>query len=183
MKQIIMFFILSLLAIRCHKDQESEYAIPIYTPGPQDTGWGNAKRDGQNWEATAFARRNQDGTNYIGIDLWTFSEEGFIRETLSLNEIPLTPGKYTILGNIANTYDGFVGGFYSIAQDDGDVAGPPYDHDDSDIGTLELTMVDTVSNIVAGKFDRIVFKNRKKNSFFPQKVVFENGNFEMKIVQ
>jgi hypothetical protein len=63
------------------------------------------------------------------------------------------------------------------------VAGPPYDHDDSDIGTLELSKVDTANNVVAGKFDRIVFKNRNKNSVFPKKVVFENGSFEMKIIQ
>jgi hypothetical protein len=183
MKQVIVFFIVSLLAVSCHKDQGSEFVIPIYTPGPRDTGWGKAKRDGHNWEATAFARKHQDGKNYIGIDLWTFSEEGFNRETLSLNEIPLAVGKYVIKGNIANTYDGFIGGFYSIFQDDGDVAGPPFDHDDNDKGILELTKVDTVNNIVTGKFDRVVFKNRKEHSFFPEKVIFENGSFEMKIIQ
>jgi hypothetical protein len=183
MKQMIFLFAVSLLTVGCDKDQTHEPIIPFYLPGAQDTGWGKAQRDGQNWEATAFARRHQDGKNYIGIDLWTFSEEGFIREKLSLNEILLLEGKYPIKGNIANTYDGLIGGFYTIAQDDGDVAGPPYDHDDSDIGTLELSKVDTANNVVAGKFDRIVFKNRNKNSVFPKKVVFENGSFEMKIIQ
>lgn len=183
MKQIIFLFVVSLLTVRCDKDQPLETSIPLYLSGPQDTGWGKAKRGGQNWEATAFARRHQDGKNYIGIDLWTFSEEGFIREKLSLNEIPLLEGKYSIKGNLGNTYDGFVGGFYTIAQDDGDVAGPPYDHDEDDLGTLELFKVDSVNNIVAGKFDRIVFKSRNKNSVFPGKVVFENGSFEMEIIQ
>jgi hypothetical protein len=113
MKQVIVFFIVSLLAVSCHKDQGSEFVIPIYTPGPRDTGWGKAKRDGHNWEATAFARKHQDGKNYIGIDLWTFSEEGFNREMLYLNEIPLSPGKYDIQGKPGETYDGFVGSFYT----------------------------------------------------------------------
>jgi hypothetical protein len=62
--------------------------------------------------------------------------------------------------------------FTRIAQDDGDVAGPVYDLDADDNGILELTKVDTVKNIVAGKFDRVVFKNRKGEQFFPRESNF-----------
>ena len=182
MKKNIIWAVLILLAVGCQKDQ-SGFEIPIYTPGPQDTGWGNAKRDGQKWEATTFATKHQDKPDYLGIYFWTSSEEGFNREVLLLNEIPILLGKYQIKGRLNETYDGFVGATYGIAQDDGDVAGPTYDPVDGETGTLELTKIDTINNIVAGKFDRIAFKNRNENSFFPQTVVFENGHFEMEIVQ
>ena len=48
MKQVIVFFIVSLLAVRCDKDQGSEFVFPIYTPGPRDTGWG------KEWNNTIF---------------------------------------------------------------------------------------------------------------------------------
>lgn len=183
MKRVISIFTLLCVLGSCKKDEDIK--LTKFLAGPQDTGWATAKRYGKKWEATAFARRNQDGKNYIGIDFRTFNEYGELREGAAFNEIPLKVGKYQIKERIGDIYDGFVGSNFGIASGDGDVLGPIYFHDDSSIGFLELTMVDTFLKRVAGKFDKVEFIIQEEGweDRYPSKIKFEDGEFEMDIIE
>lgn len=183
MKKIISILTFLSVLISCKKDDSIK--LTKFFAGPQDTGWATATRYGDKWEATAFARRNQDGKNYIGIDFNTFTDDGILRETSAFNEIPLKIGKYQIKGQIGDIYDGFVGSNFGIVSGDGDVFGPLYLHDDSSMGFLELTMVDTLLKRVAGKFDKvefIIFEEGWEDRY-PSKIKFEDGEFEMDIIE
>lgn len=184
MKTLIYFFlILAGVLASCSKDKNA-YEIPIYYEGDQDTGWGEAVRDGKAWKATAFARDHQDGSGYIGIDFNTFTDQGDIRESLSFNEIPLKVGRYQIKGKKGDTYDGFVGSTYGLRESDGDVIGAVYSHDDASTGYVELTNVDTISNEVEGTFDKVVLNRYTPiESIYPETVVFKRGRFKMRIVK
>jgi hypothetical protein len=184
MKTLIYFLVILVgVLASCSKDKNA-YEIPIFFEGDQDTGWGEAVRDGKAWKATAFARHHQDGSGYIGIDFNTFTRDGELRESLALNEIPLKIGKYQIKGKVGETYDGFVGSNYGLIESDGDVVGAVYAHDDASTGYVELTNVDTASNVVEGRFDKVVFiRYTPIESIYPETVVFKRGKFRMKIVE
>ncbi|TAK40521.1 MAG: hypothetical protein EPO28_10005 [Saprospiraceae bacterium] len=179
MKRI--FLILAILTVLGSCKKDDDIRLTKFYPGPQDTGWATARRYGEKWEATAFARRYQ---NYIGIDFNTFTEDGILREAMALNEIPLKIGKYQIKGQIGE-YDEYVGSNFGLVSSDGDVFGPLYLHDDNSIGFLELTMVDTILKKVAGKFDTVAFviMGEGGEDKYPRKVKFEDGEFEMDIIE
>ena len=183
MKHTICLLLVALAFTACKKEEVEGIRLEKTFPGAMDTGKAGATRDGEPWQASAFAKFHPDSGGYIGMSFRTFSEEGFNREVHTITEIPLKRGKYPIKGHISEIYDGFVGSVYSWLVDDGDVAGPLYDHDDTVPGFLELTMVDTVAKKITGNFDRMVFKNRRPSSFYPLTVVFENGTFEMAIIE
>lgn len=189
MKHTICLLLVIAVFAACKKEEESIKLEKTF-PGAIDFGKAEAMRAGEPWQASAFANFHSD-SSHIKMLFQTFSKEGSEREAYSLNEIPLKVGKYIIKGSLSSgSYgDGFVGSGYGWLEDDGDVLGALYDHDDSVPGFLELTMVDTVAKKIAGKFDRMVFKMRvtpitsNAPNLYPQTVVFENGSFEVFITQ
>lgn len=183
MKKLITILAFLSVLSSCKKDDSIK--LTKFFAGPQDTGWATATRYGEKWEATAFARRNQDGKNFIGIDFHTFTEDGILRESFSFNEIPLEIGNYQIKGRIGDIYDGYVGSDFALIGGDGDVVGPYYLHDDSSIGFVKLTMVDTILMRVAGIFDKaeFVIKEEGWEDRYPSKIKFEDGEFEMDIIE
>lgn len=187
----IFLFLLILALLSCKKEGSEELKFEKTFAGAMEWGWVKASRNGESWQASTSARFHVADSNYVKFSILTFSKEGFNREALSLNEVPLKVGRYPIKGdNSASDFgDGFVGSGYAWVEDDGDVAGPIYDHDDTLQGFLELTTVDTVAKKIAGNFDRMVFKMRITPStqfapeHYPQTAVFENGSFEMSIIE
>lgn len=182
MRTLFCLILLAMIFMACKKDKDISN-LPIWNAGPKNTGWGTAVRDGDAWQSTANAVHHYgDSSNYIGLYFHTYTNDGFLREELLLNEIPLKLGKYPLRGHISEIYDGNVGSVYGFMEDDGDVFGATYNPDDSE-GVFELTKLDTANNVVAGTFSRIVFKNRTPDSPYPQAVIFENGKFEMMITE
>ncbi|MFN0215658.1 MAG: hypothetical protein ACKVT2_15480, partial [Saprospiraceae bacterium] len=175
----------------CNKDKQTAKLEKTF-PGPMDTGYLEAYRDGDFWQSTAEARYGQTAhfgvldSTHLGFICFTYSKEGFLREYLTLSEIPLQIGKYSIKRNypISAGFDGFVGAHYSWGADDGDVFGADYYHDDEyTTGVFEVTFVDLVSKRIVGNFDRLVFKNRYEAINYPERVVFEHGKFDMIITE
>lgn len=178
LKLLHLFLLLFLLS--CSKDEQA-YQLPIYSEGPQDTGWGKATRDGQAWNATAFARRHRDGSGFIGLDFNTYTEFDELREILAFNEIPFKVGKYPVNGNIDNYNDNLVGCKFAVAESDGDVVGALYSNNLSVKGFMNITFVDSINNIVGGSFDVVKF-DRLELDPYPEQVSFRNGTFRMKII-
>ncbi len=185
MKNILATFLVTLILFSCKKDDNGPKLEKTF-PGPMDTGFLEAGRDGDFWQSTAWAEYSIFDSLHVGFICFTYSAEGFNRENLTLGEIPLKVGKYRIKGGnaISAGIDGFVGAGYDWGADDGDVFGATYNHDDENSqGTLEVTFIDLVSKRIAGSFDRLVFKNRNEAINYPERVVFEHGKFDMKITE
>jgi hypothetical protein len=177
----ILILVVFCCFISCQKDEK--YELPVYFSGPQDTGWGKAVRDGKAWNATAFARRHQDGSGFIGLDFNTYSEFEEIREVLAFNEVPFKVGAYSINGKIDDYNDNLVGSNFSIRESDGDVIGVLYNNDMTIQGVMNITYTDSTNNIVEGNFDVIKFDRLvPENAPYPERVEFRNGTFRMKII-
>jgi len=179
MKKLFLLLICCLL-ITCKKD---EITLPIFHPGPLDTGYCEAFRDGKRWKATAFARHHWGIEGYIGLDFVTYSEFGERREKIALNEISIKEGKHFLRGGILDVYDGFVGSSFGVHESDGDVLGPLYLlKEDFENGYVLITKMDTVSNVVEGMFNEIRFYNSSGHQQYPAEVTFRLGKFSMKII-
>jgi len=190
MKKHIFSIILLICLISCKKE-ELLIPLPNFHPGPMDTGEVLAFRNGEPWQATAYARYHTIGYNvkdssYVGISFVTFSVDGSNRETLALDEVFLQPGSRKIKGRlkkISEAYDGNIGSIYSIAEDDGDLLNLPYFPEEGSEGSLELTRVDLVNKEIEGKFTRVIFRASSPDPRFPDRVVFQDGTFKAKIVE
>lgn len=191
MKHIFCTLLFALAFAACKQEKQGVHLENTF-PGPMDTGYLEAYRDGDFWQSTAYAQYARTAnlyvldSLYIGLICLTYTADGFNREFLTLGEIPLKVGIYPIKGNnaISTGLNGFVGAQYSWGADDGDVFGATYDHDDENSsGTLEVTFVDLGSKRIVGKFDRMVFKNQFEAINYPERVIFERGKFDMKITE
>lgn len=191
MKHIFCTLLVALAFAACNKEKQGSQLEKTF-PGPMDTGYLEADRDGDFWQSTAEARYGQTAQLYVldslhvGFSCFTYSGEGSNRELLTLGEIPLKIGKYPIRGGnaISAGLDGFVGAQYSWVVDDGDVFGNSYAHDDKDSsGVLEVTFVDSITKRIAGNFSQLVFKDKSPQSDYPEQVVFRHGKFDMKITE
>lgn len=180
LKLLHLFLLLFLLS--CSKDEQA-YQLPIYSQGPQDTGWGKATRDGRAWNATAFAQRHRDSSGFIGLAFNTYTEFGELREGLLFNEIPFKVGKYPVSGNIDDYNDHLIGSIFGVMESDGDVAGVLYTNNLSVKGFMNITFVDSINNIVGGSFDVVKFDRLvPEDAPYPEQVSFRNGTFRMKII-
>lgn len=190
MKKHIFSIIILICVISCKKE-ELLIPLPNFHPGPMDTGEVQALRNGEPWQATAYARyhtidHNIKDSSYVGISFVTFSNEGFNRENFTVDEVFLKIGKRIIrgqLGKWGESYDGYIGAVYSIAEDDGDLLNPPYFPEESSEGSLELTRVDLVNKEIEGKFTRVIFRASSPDPRFPDRVVFQDGTFKARIVE
>jgi len=178
-----IFYIIALCLIASCKKEEQLIPLPDFHPGPMDTGEVQALRNGEFWQATAYARYHSGDSSFIGISFTTFSDQGFNREDFSCNEIPLMTGQYLIKGSYSDIYDGYIGAVYGIAEDDGDLLNPPYFPEAGSEGRLELTRVDLVNKEIEGKFTRVTFRASSPDPRFPDRVVFQDGTFKAKIVE
>jgi hypothetical protein len=180
---IICLFL--LLTAGCSKER---FGIPIFESGSMATGKVAAFKNGIAWLASGAALRHDDGNDeFIGIYAGTFSEEGFERESILLNEIPVKKGVYPIKGSLRDIYDGFVGGSYITLTDDGDAIDDVYLIDESAVGNqLVIESVDTLTNIIRGNFT-VSFRMDPdewdtRNMINPIKVKFSNGVFEVRLL-
>ena len=173
-KIISVVFLFAILS-SCKNDE----LVTIYQPGLQEHGWATGLREGLVWEASGFARKHTENPQLIGIDFGTVSEEGALREVLSTNDIPLAVGHYEVKYGIRDLNDGYVGGNASIH--DADVIMALYSVNNDKKGFIEITDIDTISNVVSGNFELFYTKNGG-DSFYPSKLEIKDGEFEVEII-
>lgn len=180
---IILSYIL-LFSTNCKKEKLD---IPIYFPGSTEYGEASAKKAGQDWSASAFGQLHSGNSEYFGVTFVTFSEDGFLRETIYLNEIPIRTGVFEVKRTIAGIYDGFVGSNYGTSLDDGDVADDYYYLDEEiDDNILEVTFIDTITMMARGTFNLNFVRSendQNPNPINPEKVEFSEGTFEVQIIE
>ena len=169
-------FIISLLFSSCNK-------TPIYFPGEMAHGWSEASKNGKKWKSSANAGVIKQLPGYIYINFSTFSEDGSLREELSLYKIPIKIGLYEVKGKIiADTIFKSVEAFYGTLRSDGDVDEDSYYLDEREKSSLEITRYDEITKTVTGKYKTYFSINPPKiNPKNPDKVRFTEGTFEVKI--
>lgn len=176
----LIVFAVFFFSMGCKKEV---IKIPIFYPGKMTYGRMDAKKGGEDWVASSAAFNYDTIPSFFGISSATFSEEDFLREELIFNKIPKTTGKYVISGPINNIFDGFVGSTYHTSEDDGDASEDNWDVDETATDNyIEVTMIDTVANIVQGNFTvsfNIATSGGKRNPDNPDKVKFSKGTFDV----
>jgi len=188
MRKFIILISFIAIAISCKKE-DAGLPIPIYQPGPMTYGKATAVKATENWTASAYAILEDWSNGTISLNAETFSDDGFLRESLGFSEIPAEVGKYE-LGNFRPLDDGIPGVGYCNIIDDGDVLGDCYVVDlTATDNFVEVTYVDTLERIIRGKFtatfviDLTGAYKEKIDPANPDKVKFWNGMFDVKIIE
>ena len=187
--QIAYILIFSIFIIACEKEAPPSENIPpvedeeVIVPGEQEFGWARGLKEGETWEASAQALLFDTSGQYIDLILTTYNEEGFLRGSLVLNEIPLFPGQYEIKFGAQADNDNFVGASYGNSISHGDVLMAFYNAlDDFPESSLELITVDTVTNLCEGYISKIALEIvNGGGGNYPDTVFFENIDFSCEI--
>ena len=186
MRNLISLLLLVSLAA-CHKDDQKR--LEFLLPGPKTYGSGTAVKEvpgvgAANWEASGIAQK-ETKPNFFDINLGTENEFMELRESVSINEIPLASGRYAIqAGGPQNTSDGITGAAYHRLLADGDVSGASYYAMDYSPENFVEVVVDTLAKTAKGTFS-IAFKlwDQDKGQDFPETVIFKNGSFDVRFLK
>lgn len=180
MKNIILFSLLCITSLSCHKEK-----LGIYEAGAMTYGKAEAKINGKCWEASAIGEKNESLSNpYFGIIAGTNTEEGFQREGLYISEIPLQIGHFPVEKNVLPPANNYVGASFYVNKDDGDILEAYYELDDSEEdNSVTVDELDLEANIVKGTFDLTFLLKDGYSDKYPKKVKLKNGVFEVKLVE
>ncbi|MEO0790077.1 MAG: hypothetical protein AAFY36_15525 [Bacteroidota bacterium] len=183
MKGIALLIFAATLGLISCEDDDMGISVPIYLPGDQENGFAIGQKNGVTWESSTFARKPTDAP-VVSMTLNTFSEEGFRRENISLNEIPLEVGNYTISGAFNSFNDGFVGSFYSTNRDDGNLPEDFYLFNESGISSsITISRYDSTSMTIEGILNvSFAIRDPKINPRNPDRVDFTSVEFSCKII-
>jgi hypothetical protein len=77
---------------------------PVYLPGEQEFGWAMGSKSGQQWESSGYWEPYPNDTAIATVIFETFNEAGKPQEAYGLNDIPLIPGTYSIMGSYSDEY-------------------------------------------------------------------------------
>ncbi len=183
MTRFLILSFIFLLVFSCGKNDRliKPEPEPLF-PGSQEYGWAKGMKNGDEWEASAVASYHSDDSTYAGMIIDAFNANGFLRESIGFNEIPIKVGMNTIRGTAFDVYDGFIGNGYDRWGSDGDVLTARYILDEDYNNTLEITKVDlsteTIEGVFSARYD-IEFDNRP----YPEIVEFKNIKFSAQITQ
>jgi len=174
-----LFILSSFLLWTCSKDDP----IIIYEAGPQTDGWAIGIKSGHEWEASASARLWLEDSTTFSISFLTYSPDGLLRESFGISGMSLRTGSTPIKYDQSQIETGTVRGNGGILGSDGDLAEAFYTANNDKDGFVDILSIDTVSNIVTGKFE--LFLNLKQNygeNDHPNKIEIEEGSFEVQII-
>lgn len=186
MKIIIKTISISLLAIlllACNRENTPVEQEEIIGPGEQEFGWAKGFKDGEMWEASAQALLFDSCGCMLEIFFTTYNQEGYLRESLDLSEVPLQLGSFDIkLGALVDG-DSMVGASFSNSGSHGDVLVSFYDaFEDFPNSSIELITVDTVANVCEGFISNIALEIANGGGGnLPDTIYFENIDFSCQI--
>ncbi|MCF6171281.1 MAG: hypothetical protein L3J66_09920 [Bacteroidales bacterium] len=124
-------------------------------------GKATGQKNGEYWGAECFSNYASNHEDEFYLKLLTYSQEGYIREDLTIIRIPLSLGDY-IINKIAVDSNGLIPvnnmASYATLIDDGDVLDDYYD-------VLELDSATNKLNITSIDFDNLIVKGEFSVSF------------------
>jgi hypothetical protein len=200
MRLLIFVFCITCLFCTCKKDPTTGAQPPVSTdttlvrwyhfrihdineiflPGPEAQGSFAALKNGKNWAGSSgFGFWDSTG-QLLDIGATTFDSLGNIREKFVFWKVPKRIGMYKF--DVRQFVDdGFISVTYSRRFDDGDVIGDQmiFDPVYSKTDFFEITKLDTVNEIIGGRFD-VHLTDSTFTHFIPVYLHFANGTFETK---
>ena len=170
----------------CMKTEVMSIKPPLFGPGTgiyAGTGDFTAKKNGYEFQGSgrAFEPSSANGESFA-LDFNTYSQEGYLRESMTFIGISFEEGAQLILNDFTVVVDGEISATYATLQSDGDVVEDGYVLDQTMENWLEIVHLDTVNGVVQGKFDiSFVISTRfdKINPLNPDKVRFSDGSFDL----
>lgn len=180
MKKIFHLVTIIFLIISCSKENPTpDIPTTIWAKGEQDFGWVKAEKNGLEYNASAFILNTQQ-EGFVGVLFHTYSEEGFLREEIAFDKIPLSVKTFQVLRDIDYKDDEFIEGFFFGIISHGDVLDSEYKIDESKENTFAITHIDTVENVVRGSFDVWFIEDDPYISIVdPSSLHFSEGEFEV----
>jgi hypothetical protein len=180
MKNTLLFIIIASLLFSCKKD-----TLPLYSAwkGVQTYGYAKAKRNGQDWEGSAWWTYVNGDSTKIHFVVNTFDIQGqdtIIIEEFGFLNIPTKVDDYA-LTDFEEKAKLLPTAVYGLRIDD--QADALWVTDTKYPNTVTVTSFDETSGMIKGRFN-LVFKKlidgRDEEGGFPSKVTFEEGTFEAK---
>lgn len=166
----LIFFISLLLFTNCKK-----------TPDEFD-GKATAVKNGIEWNAECVSGFSNQYPDELFIDMTTFSDEGFRRESFGVSRIIPEVGKYAIVRPIRDSVGMVIvnnWSSYATLTDDGDVIGDFYKVLETEENTIEISSVNLETMTISGKFN-ISYVNSDTLSVIDT-IRFVNGEFQAQI--
>ena len=179
--RIYLYITFVLLSISCNKD---DVPVNIFEPGAMEFGSAMAEKNEVQWSASAKAGKEKNFKDYFTISLCTFNAFDEKRESLFFTKIPFSTGSYpvkTCLGIPDSCEMGFVSSAYSRLSSDGDAVLAAYFINDEKSNYLNITTIDTITNIVKGDFEihlKIDTGEELLGPADPSNLDFTKGSFE-----
>ena len=183
MKKTLYFcFSLVLFYSACKKD---DVPVNIFEPGSMEFGSAMAEKNGSHWLASAEALKEKNYKDYFSLSFATYNMYDEKRESISFSKIPFSVGSYPATTCVQNIPDscmpGYVSSLYGRFSSDGDAVLAFYTINERKTNYLNITAIDTVTNIVKGDFE-IHVKIESGEQFLgpadPSNLDFTKGSFE-----
>jgi hypothetical protein len=174
MKKSIYYLFMLVYLVSCKEKPE----FLIFEPGDLKTGHGEGQRDGHDWKATAQALVEKKRKKFDVLFI-TVSDQGILREYFRFQEIPLRLCHIKIKNQVPSD-ENHIGVQYSIKDED-ITTSPIYSYTGNH-ACLDITKIDTVTNMIEGSFSKLVLEpveNDVKTA--PRCVVFKNCTFTAKM--
>ena len=184
-KLILLILVVSIFS--CKKDplpppEGTEEDLSLY-PGNQDDGWGEGLKNNETWGCSVQSLFHTDDPTRIGVFFNTYNKDGFLREDIGLNDIPIKVGTFPIKFGYGDIGNDFIGSIYSMSGGDGHVLVGYYDLIESKLeNQVEVSEIDTTLKRIKGKFTA-VFSLSRPNESLPDTVQFKDIDFECDIVE
>jgi len=205
MKKLSLALVATLFISSCRKDEPWPWP-PFFElwKGEQTHGNVIATRNGQIWEASAFAyffdKYNPD---HFSLSFLAYSPDGILAESFAIINIPAATGSYQLnnRGDLVGMPPDSVICLFNLVHDDLDLTGGyypapwsclhkplamnrqlPLSHGFSpvkvNVNKIWVDEIDTIAGTVKGRFDVVLERNPDdKLSKYPRAFHFQNGAF------
>lgn len=184
-----VFFIFTCLGLTFSDCKyEKAYPLELFEGKTSETEKNHAVKritggDFGDWYGYSIAEEYTEVSNTFGLAINTrenYEGVNVNRESLGFQFVPKKEGKYILPSGFIATNE--LSGYYGRIILDGDVIGASYYPIEGYDSWIEVTELDTVTNLCKGRFN-VGFKidGDYSDSPYPPEVYFENGSFEVTI--
>ena len=150
---------------------------------PNNRYFVTASLNGETWSTTLVIGSLKNGSvNEARISMFVFNDEGVLRESFSIYNLPLTEGLHFINPYISGEIPDSLFTFYHTSVDDGDVTGTFYHSSGDSSDYVRVLNYDPLTGDIEASFHvRLVTDVQTISPGDPEEVLFEDGYFKTKL--
>lgn len=172
MRHFILLFFIITLCNSCKKDQNN--AVPTTQP-PNYWGEASAEKNGLSWEANPVCKTDIIDSNTINIQLDSFVNGFFLKESLTFHAVPRAAGSYDVF-KLSEPYDGKTAAYLFYWEDDVPL-GIYHLIEGDTINHLVLESFDSNTKELKGNFELTFLVEHRPYPTAPDTIRFTNGRF------